>query len=133
MKNNVNVSLLEAGIDIQGNVILDHGVSCFGIVKGSVIASRGLLHIGDTGHIIGNLDGEHVRIDGSVEGDVRARESIEINGRVDGNIYYSGTIRLGPDAVMDGQLKRVARDRVIEGTNEKAPPLSVVQRDAVAL
>jgi cytoskeletal protein CcmA (bactofilin family) len=91
------------------------------------------LHIGDTGHIVGNLDGEHIRVDGSVEGDVRARESIEINGRVHGNIFYSGTIRLGPNAVMDGQLKRVSRDRVIDAPTEKVPPLSVVQRDAVSL
>lgn len=133
MKTNISVSLLAAGIDIQGNVILDHGISCFGLVNGSMISNRGLLHVGDTGRIVGNLDGEHVRIDGSVEGDVRARETIEINGRVDGNIYYSGTIRLGPNAVIDGQLKRMARERVIEAANEKAPPLSVVQRDAVAL
>jgi len=133
MKNNANLSLLSSGVDIQGNVILDHGVSCFGIVKGSVISGQGLLHIGDTGHIVGNLDGEHIRVDGSVEGDVRARESIEINGRVHGNIFYSGTIRLGPNVVVDGQLKRISRDRVIDAPTEKVPPLSVVQRDVVSL
>jgi hypothetical protein len=33
---------------------------------------------------------------------------------VKGNIFYCGTIRLGPRAAIDGQLKRVARELTIE-------------------
>ncbi|MCP1121505.1 bactofilin family protein [Robbsia andropogonis] len=125
------VSLLSVGIDLDGNLVLDHGISVFGIVRGTIISSVGLLHIGETGRVTGNLDGEHVRVDGTVQGDIRARESIEVNGRVDGTIFYSGTIRLGPHAVIDGQLKRVGRDVLVNPVGVSPEPSNVASLAAV--
>ncbi|WP_322105985.1 polymer-forming cytoskeletal protein [Paraburkholderia sp. J41] len=116
MKNQLNVTLLAPGAMIEGNLILDHGLSLFGIVDGNLIANEGLLHIGQGGLVKGQVEGEHVRVDGTVEGDLHARGSLEINGRVKGNIFYCGSIRLGPSASLDGQLKRVGRELVIENT-----------------
>ncbi|MDQ7980302.1 polymer-forming cytoskeletal protein [Paraburkholderia sp. SARCC-3016] len=110
----LSVTLLATGATIHGDLILDHGLSTFGIVDGNLIANAGLLHVGLGGMVKGMVQGEHVRIDGSVEGDVHARATLEINGRVKGNIFYCGTIRLGPRAAIDGQLKRVARELTIE-------------------
>ena len=110
----LNVTLLASGSAIEGNLILDHGLSQFGIVDGNVITNDGLLHVGAGGLVKGQIEGEHVRVDGTVEGDVHARASLEINGRVKGNIFYCGTIRLGERASIDGQLKRVARELTIE-------------------
>ncbi|WP_320534287.1 bactofilin family protein [Robbsia andropogonis] len=125
------VSLLSVGIDLDGNLVLDHGISVFGLVRGTIISSVGLLHIGETGRVTGNLDGEHVRVDGTVQGDIRARESIEVNGRVDGTIFYSGTIRLGPHAVIDGQLKRVGRDVLVNPVGVSPEPSNVASLAAV--
>ena len=94
----LTVTLLAPGSTIHGDVILDHGLSTFGIISGNLVANIGLLHVGPGGMIKGRVEGEHVRIDGMVEGDVHARGSLEINGRVKGNIFYCGTIRLGPRA-----------------------------------
>src|SRR6201991_4353530 len=110
----LDVTLLAAGATIHGDLILDHGLSAFGIVDGSLVSSAGLLHVGLGGMVKGTVQAEHVRIDGSVEGDVHARATLEINGRVKGSIFYCGTIRLGPRAAIDGQLKRVARELTIE-------------------
>jgi cytoskeletal protein CcmA (bactofilin family) len=110
----VNVTLLAPGSTIHGDVILDHGLSTFGIISGKLIANTGLLHVGVGGMVKGQVEGEHVRIDGSVEGDVHARGTLEINGRVKGNVFYCGTIRLGPRASLDGQISRVARELTIE-------------------
>jgi cytoskeletal protein CcmA (bactofilin family) len=112
----LNVTLLAAGSTIHGDLILDHGLSSFGIVDGSLVSSAGLLHVGLGGMVKGTVQGEHVRIDGSVEGDVHARATLEINGRVKGSIFYCGTIRLGPRAAIDGQLKRIARELTIEAS-----------------
>ncbi|CAG4923452.1 bactofilin family protein [Paraburkholderia gardini] len=109
-----NVTLLSPGLTIHGDVILDHGLSTFGIISGSLISNDGLLHVGLGGMIKGQVEGEHVRIDGTVEGDVRARGILEINGRVKGNVFYCGTIRLGPRASLEGQISRVARELTIE-------------------
>lgn len=128
MRTQLNVTLLAPGTMIEGNVILDHGLSLFGIVDGNLIASEGLLHIGQGGLVKGQVEGEHVRIDGTVEGDLHARGSLEVNGRVKGNIFYCGTIRLGPSASLEGQLKRVPRELVIENTAAEPAESSNVQK-----
>jgi cytoskeletal protein CcmA (bactofilin family) len=114
LKNNLHITLVAAGAAFNGDLILDHGVSCFGLVDGGVVSTKGLLHIGEGGLVKGSTQGEHVRIDGKVEGEVHARESLEINGHVSGNIFYCGTIRLGPRASLNGALKRVSRELTIE-------------------
>lgn len=128
MKATLNVTLLAPGSAIEGNLILDHGVSLFGIVGGNLISNEGLLHVGPGGLVKGQVEGEHVRVDGVVEGDLHARGSLEINGRVKGNIFYCGTIRLGPSASLEGQLKRVARELTIENEPSPAPEASNVQQ-----
>ena len=127
----MNVTLLAAGCTVQGDMVLDHGISMFGITNGSLVVSRGLLHVGLGGIVKGQVDGDHVRIDGTVEGDVRARETLEINGKVKGDIYYCSTIRLGPRAALDGKITRVARELTIENaaTNVSQLPLNSAATD----
>lgn len=127
MKPQLNVTLLAPGATIEGNLILDHGLSLFGILDGNLIANEGLLHVGAGGLVKGQVEGEHVRIDGTVEGDLRARGSLEINGRVKGNIFYCGTIRLGERASLEGQLKRLARELMIEAPASVSEPSNVQQ------
>ncbi|UEP39727.1 polymer-forming cytoskeletal protein (plasmid) [Burkholderia ambifaria] len=115
-----NVTILAAGLVVEGTMILDHGLSVFAIANGDIISTAGLLHIGAGGIVKGQVQGELVRIDGTVEGDVHARDTLEINGRVNGNVFYCGTIRLGPKAALNGQLKRVPRDLVIEASTTGA-------------
>ncbi|KVK86644.1 bactofilin family protein [Burkholderia sp. MSMB1498] len=109
-----NVTVLMAGMVVEGSMILDHGLSVFAIANGDIISTAGLLHIGTGGIVKGKVQGELVRIDGLVEGDVHARGTLEINGRVLGNVFYCGTIRLGPQAALNGQLKRVPRELVVD-------------------
>ncbi|SAK81942.1 Polymer-forming cytoskeletal [Caballeronia calidae] len=114
MKTELNITLIARGCAITGDMVVDHGVSCFGLLDGGIISTAGLLHIGDGGLVKGTAQGEHVRIDGRVHGDVHARGALEINGQVSGDIFYCGTIRLGPRASLNGTLKRVARMLTIE-------------------
>jgi cytoskeletal protein CcmA (bactofilin family) len=105
-------------------MILDHGLSTFAIIDGSLVSSAGLLHVGPGGMVKGQVEGEHVRIDGTVEGDVHARGILEINGRVKGNVFYCGTIRLGPRASLEGQIKRKASELTIENAASNVQQLS---------
>ncbi|NVH76353.1 polymer-forming cytoskeletal protein [Paraburkholderia sp. JPY432] len=118
-----NVTLLCAGLSVHGSVILDHGLSLFGIVDGDVVSNAGLLHVGQGGMVKGQVQGEHVRIDGMVEGDVHARGILEINGRVKGNVFYYGTIRLGQHASLEGQVRRKS-DLTIENAATNVQQLS---------
>ena len=120
----LNVTLLSPGVTIHGDIILDHGLSTFAIIDGSLVSSAGLLHVGAGGMVKGQVEGEHVRIDGTVEGDVHARGILEINGRVKGNVFYCGTIRLGPRASLEGQIKRKASELTIENAASNVQQLS---------
>uniref|UniRef100_UPI003BEF1AD9 bactofilin family protein n=1 Tax=Burkholderia arboris TaxID=488730 RepID=UPI003BEF1AD9 len=111
-----NVTVLMPGLVVEGNMILDHGLSVFALANGDIISTKGLLHVGAGGIVKGKVQGEIVRIDGVVEGDVHARDQLEINGRVLGDVFYCGTIRLGQQAALNGQLRRVSRELVIENT-----------------
>jgi len=123
MKNELSITLVSAGCTISGDMIVDHGVSYFGLLDGGLISTQGLLHVGDGGLIKGNVQGDHVRIDGRVDGNVHARGTLEINGHVSGDIMYCGTIRLGPRAALNGTLKRVARMLTVEpATSESVIP-----------
>jgi cytoskeletal protein CcmA (bactofilin family) len=119
MKTELNITLIARGCAITGDMVVDHGISCFGLLDGGIISTQGLLHIGEGGLVKGMAQGEHVRIDGRVDGDVHARGSLEINGQVSGDIFYCGTIRLGPRAALNGTLKRVARMLTIETESEQ--------------
>ncbi|TFE36911.1 polymer-forming cytoskeletal protein [Paraburkholderia dipogonis] len=126
MKNELSITLVSAGCTISGDMIVDHGISYFGLLDGGLISTQGLLHVGNGGLIKGNVQGDHVRIDGRVDGNVHARGALEINGHVSGDIMYCGTIRLGPRAALNGTLKRVSRMLTIEpatdeSTNQQVP------------
>ncbi|MFM0027399.1 polymer-forming cytoskeletal protein [Paraburkholderia madseniana] len=114
MKNELSITLISPGCAISGDMIVDHGVSCFGLIDGGIVSTQGLLHVGEGGLVKGTAQGEHVRIDGRVDGNVHARGTLEINGHVSGDILYCGTIRLGPRASLNGTIKRVARMLTIE-------------------
>jgi len=102
-----NFSLIQAGLSIEGNIVADHGISCFGLVGGDLLSARGLVHVGAEGLIRGTVQGDHVLVDGTVEGDVVARVSLHINGKVKGRIAYAGTIRLGANAALEGTISRI--------------------------
>ncbi|MFM0003949.1 polymer-forming cytoskeletal protein [Paraburkholderia dipogonis] len=133
MKNELSITLVSAGCTISGDMIVDHGVSYFGLLDGGLISTQGLLHVGDGGLIKGNVQGDHVRIDGRVDGNVHARGTLEINGHVSGDIMYCGTIRLGPRAALNGTLKRVARMLTVEPeASESANPVLAATSPAAA-
>jgi cytoskeletal protein CcmA (bactofilin family) len=132
MKTELSITLISAGCTITGDMIVDHGISCFGLLDGGIASTQGLLHVGEGGLVKGTAQGEHVRIDGRVDGNVQARGTLEINGHVSGDILYCGTIRLGPRAALNGTLKRVARMLTIEveqvsADSEKPDELAAAQ------
>ncbi|WP_153950208.1 polymer-forming cytoskeletal protein [Cupriavidus sp. U2] len=121
-------SVLRAGMSIHGDITADHGFTCLALVTGNVSASHGLLHIGRGGVVHGNVDGDHVVIDGIVEGDVVGRTSLVINGRVKGKIFYAGTIRLGENVSLEGSsISRVQAVGYIPPQTEGSDTIHVEQ------
>ncbi|KAF7962403.1 hypothetical protein AWV80_22180 [Cupriavidus sp. UYMU48A] len=108
MKTTPTFSVLNQGMSIHGDVAADHGITCLGLIDGNLSSSAGLLHVGAGGMVRGKVEGDHVIVDGTVEGDVAARSTLLINGRVKGEIFYAGTIRLGPNVNLESKISRVA-------------------------
>lgn len=108
MKDTPTFSVLNRGMSIHGDVAADHGITCLGLIDGNLSSSAGLLHVGVGGIVRGKVEGDHVVVDGIVEGDVAARRTLILNGRVKGEIFYAGTIRLGLNANLESKISRVA-------------------------
>jgi cytoskeletal protein CcmA (bactofilin family) len=97
---------------IKGDVLFSGGLHLDGRIVGNVRAQGGeggegtaLLSVSEHGIIEGSVDVAHVVLNGSVRGDIMARERIELGAkaRVNGNVYY-GVIEMAMGAEINGKL-----------------------------
>lgn len=111
-------SLIGKQTELSGDVRFSGGLLIQGAVKGNVTAdedSRSVLNVTETGTIEGEVRVPNIVLNGSVVGDVRARERIELasNARVTGNVYYA-LIEMAMGAEVNGNL-------VHSGEENRAP------------
>ena len=99
-------SLIGATTRMEGNVVFHGGLRIDGHVRGDVIAAEGaagLLVIGESGRVDGNIVAVH----------------LVVNGTVQGSITVSGLVELQPKARLSGELRyralEVHRDALVEG------------------
>jgi cytoskeletal protein CcmA (bactofilin family) len=105
-----SISIIGPGAVFKGDVISERGISIFGNVLGNVICHDGLLHVGDTGVVTGNIEGYNVEVDGLVEGNVLARHTLRINGRIRGEMRYMVELFVAPHLDIDGHIRKVKAD-----------------------
>lgn len=109
-------TLVGEGTCVAGDLSFSGGLHVDGTVRGNIIAEGGdaaaMLVIGDRGRVEGEVRVPHVVISGSVTGDVRALESVELapHAQVTGNIYYT-RIEMAMGAAVNGQLIHVSQDK----------------------
>lgn len=85
-----------------------------GTIKGNVIAeedSSSVLTLSETGTIEGEVRVTNVVLNGTVIGDVHARQHIELapHARITGNVYYH-LIEMAMGAEVNGNLVHVAEE-----------------------
>ncbi len=93
---------------INGDVVFSGGFHLDGQVTGNVRAEPGttsVLSVSEHGCIEGSVDAPHVVLNGTVKGDIRARERVELGAkaRVNGNVHY-GVIEMAMGASINGKL-----------------------------
>ena len=93
---------------IEGDIHFSGGLHIDGRIKGGVIAESGsgsVLTISEHGNIEGDVMVPTVILNGSVTGDVRSDERIELaaQARVDGDVYYN-LIEMAMGAMVNGSL-----------------------------
>ena len=93
---------------IEGDIHFSGGLHVDGRIKGGVIAetdSTSVLTVSEHGSIEGNVRVPTVILNGSVTGDVRSAERVELaaKARVDGDVYYN-LIEMAMGAAVNGSL-----------------------------
>lgn len=101
-------TLIGPHVVIRGDVHFSGGLYIEGKVHGSVIAdddSDAVLTVSENGLIEGEVRAPVVVVSGQLQGDVHARERIELaaNARVEGNIYYR-VVEMAAGAMITGRL-----------------------------
>ena len=93
---------------IEGDMVFGGGFHLDGRVTGNVRAEGeglSILTVSESGCIKGSVEVAHVVLNGTVKGDIAARERVELGpkARVYGNVYYS-VIEMAMGAEINGKL-----------------------------
>jgi cytoskeletal protein CcmA (bactofilin family) len=110
---------------VHGDLEFSGGLHLDGSIAGNVRADPiegSSLSISETGSIEGNVEAENVMLNGTVRGDIVARDRVVLGAtaRVQGNVYY-GVIEMTLGAQIMGKLTRITAstaERLAEGTAE---------------
>ena len=97
---------------VHGDLEFTGGLHLDGSIAGNVRADpseSSSLSVSETGSIEGNVEAGSVMLNGTVKGDILARERIVLGAtaRVQGNVYY-GVIEMTLGAQIMGKLTRIS-------------------------
>ena len=101
-------SLIGATTRIEGNVFFSGGLRVDGSVRGNVAGlpdQPATLVVSEQARIDGEVQAAHVVVNGTINGPVDARETLELQAgsRVKGDIHYK-SIEIQQGAVIEGRL-----------------------------
>jgi len=101
-------TLLGKAATLNGDLEFSGGLHLDGRVNGNVRSSAddgGALSVSESGFIEGSVEVTNIVMNGTVNGDMHARERLVLGGsaRVNGNVHY-GVIEMAPGAVITGKL-----------------------------
>jgi cytoskeletal protein CcmA (bactofilin family) len=101
-------TLLGRAANLHGDLEFSGGLHLDGRVNGNVRSTAqdgGALSVSESGFIEGRVEVTNIVMNGTVNGDMHARERLVLGGkaRVNGNVYY-GVIEMAPGAVITGKL-----------------------------
>jgi cytoskeletal protein CcmA (bactofilin family) len=105
-------SLVAAGVEIVGDIVVIDGVRVDGQVAGNVLSkkdAKGLLVLSEKGRIEGGVKVHDAVVNGTIIGDVEVEHFLELqaNARVTGNIKYRN-LQMECGARVEGRLECVA-------------------------
>jgi cytoskeletal protein CcmA (bactofilin family) len=113
-------TLLGRTANLQGDLEFSGGLHLDGRVNGNVrsAADGGALSVSETGFIEGSVEVTNIVMNGTVNGDMYARERLVLGGkaRVNGNVHY-GVIEMAPGAVITGKLIPLSNSGMADATS----------------
>jgi cytoskeletal protein CcmA (bactofilin family) len=101
-------TLIGAGTTLTGDIAFSGGMHVDGEVCGNVVGQAGtepLISLSGKGRVEGSVEASEVIVNGTVEGDVIARDRVELGptARVTGNVIY-GRVQMAVGAEVNGKL-----------------------------
>jgi cytoskeletal protein CcmA (bactofilin family) len=114
-------TLIGKAARVRGDVEFAGGLHLDGSIVGNVRSDQApgsALSVSQGGSIEGTVEVPNIRLDGTVKGDIHARERVVLGAtaRVEGNLYY-GVIEMTLGAQIMGKLMQV-----VPGKAAEAPP-----------
>ena len=112
-------SIICSDVRIQGSIVSEGALQIDGDVEGDVTAAD--ITIGGSGHIVGEVKAEMVKIKGKIKGSIRARKvELETGAHVEGDIVHA-SLAIQSNAVFEGQVKH-ADDPLKDAAPKAAAP-----------
>ena len=107
-------SLIAEGSRIDGNLLFTDGLRVDGEVHGNIVGNESqasMLVISESAHITGEVTADHIIINGSVHGPVRARHMLELQpkARIEGDVSYAA-LEMHQGALISGQLRPLSEE-----------------------
>jgi cytoskeletal protein CcmA (bactofilin family) len=117
-------TLIGKAAHVHGDVDFQGGLHLDGRIDGAVRSGEARdssLSVSETGSIDGAVQVPNVVLDGTVRGDIHARERVVLGAtaRVEGNVYY-GVIEMTLGAQIVGKLVRLGPDGQVAAS--QGPP-----------
>jgi len=105
-------TLIGAKTDLKGDIVFTGGLRVDGKVRGNITAkgdANRTLVLSENAAVIGNVTVPHIITNGTIKGNVRAAERIELQPKaeISGDVYYK-VIEMSLGAVINGNLLREA-------------------------
>ena len=129
-------TLLGKTATLNGDLEFSGGLHLDGRVNGNVRSNAedgGALSVSESGVIEGNVEVTNIVMNGTVNGDMHARDRLVLGGsaRVNGNVHY-GVIEMAPGAVITGKLIPLGQGQAASPENqpEAAPPVAAAKSGA---
>ena len=112
-------TLIGKAARVHGDVEFAGGLHLDGSIVGNVRSDQApgsSLSVSQGGSIEGMVEVPNIRLDGTVKGDIHARERVVLGAtaKVEGNLYY-GVIEMTLGAQIMGKLAQVVPEKAAEG------------------
>lgn len=129
----VTPSIISADLKITGDLQSDGDIHVDGLVEGDIYAKS--VTIGDSAKVNGKINGERVRICGSLSGGVdAAMVELTRTARVEGDIVH-GSLQIEAGGCLEGQLRRrppQAGDNITPIANSRDSQPAAAAEESVA-
>lgn len=115
-------TLIGVKSELKGDIVFSGGLRIDGKVRGNVTAkgeSNSTLVLSENATITGNVTVPHIITNGTIKGNVRAAERIELQNKaeISGDVYYK-VIEMALGAVVNGSLVRETVEAGRESPNK---------------